>query len=82
MFLRNIRDFQNAVASCLKSWKENFGTLPKALDLSYLHVNFQKVLTKNDVTVVKKRNFHFFISGNDFIMAAQMMPHIKISEFD
>ena len=42
--------------------------IPKALALSYLHIKYLRVLTRNDVTVVKKRkkkrfNFIFRNSG-------------------
>ena len=40
--------------------------IPKALALSYLHIKYLRVLTRNDVTVVnktKKKCFIFFFSA-------------------
>ena len=63
------QNFQNSVLFFLfEEIEKTVATLPKAFDLSYLHVKFQKVLTKNDVTVVKRHIF-LKISENHFIMA-------------
>ena len=37
--------------------KKSGATIPIGLDLSYIHVKYLRVLTKNDITVVKKRIF-------------------------
>ena len=46
------KKFQNT-----KGFVNFFSNLQKALDLNYPHVKFQKLLTKKDTTVVKKRIF-------------------------
>ena len=43
---RDIRDFQNAVTFLFKEIDRKFTTLLKALDLKYLHIKSNKVLTK------------------------------------
>ena len=67
---RNI--FQNAVL-VLFVWGDREKLLkkpPKVLDLSNIYVNFQKVLTKNDVTVANNWRVLNIKSRKDVIMAS------------